>query len=264
VPGSTAVRVESFGKTLRLLVRPSRIGKALAGRCRKLIGRATQPSKQWRAAQFFLQNFRGLSVAEVDELVAATWHDRRLDEIRRVTGLDLANPSLSVLDVGGGLTSVSRLLATSRKCVLDLCATELQKGGARFKPGDKYVTGSAHQIPFPNDVFDFVFCSNALDHFEDPALAVREMKRVLKPRGYLVIVCDVFDPDSRRKPGTLHPQCFTRGEAEAVLGNELTIEWSHCPPEPGKLGFSRRAQGLATPKPGRREMSFVLTKQRSG
>ena len=249
-------------KVVRTLRSPSRLGKALAAAWLRLTGRLPEHSKQWRAAGFFLENFKDMAPAEFDRLIATTWQDRRLDEMGRVTGLDLSNRALSVLDVGGGLTSIARLFDTPTKWVLDVCVDELRKGGATFKPGVNYVNGSAHDIPFPNDFFDFVFCSNALDHFEDPALAIREMKRIVKPTGFVVIVIDVFEPESRRKPGTLHPHCFTRPEAEQLLASELGVVWSFCPAEAGKLGFSSRAHGLKTPKPGRREMSFVLAKRR--
>jgi demethylmenaquinone methyltransferase/2-methoxy-6-polyprenyl-1,4-benzoquinol methylase len=262
--GSTLEYRETFGSLVRTLGSSTRLRKALRANWLKLTGPAPGSSKQWRAAQFFLQHFKDMSEAELDRLIADIWRDRRLEEIRLVTGLDPTNPTLTVLDVGGGLTSVARLFTTPRKCVLDICASELRTGGARFKRGLSYITGSAHQIPFSNDEFDFVFCSNALDHFENPSRAVREMKRVTKPGGYVIVVCDVFDADSRRKPGTLHPHCFTRSEAERLLESGMRLVWSYCPPEAGKLGFSSRAQGVSIPKPGRREMSFVLSKDRVG
>jgi ubiquinone/menaquinone biosynthesis C-methylase UbiE len=242
-------------------MRPTRIAKALGARWLRLTGRLPEHSKQWRAAGFFLENFKEMSTAELDALIATTWRDRKLEEMMRATGLDLSDPSLNVLDIGGGLTTVARICETPNKWVLDVCVDELRKGGATFKPGVRYVNGSAHEVPFPDDFFDYVFCSNALDHFEDPALALREMKRIVKPDGFVIIVIDVFEPEYRRKPGTLHPHCFTRPEAEQLLAAEFDVTWSHCPAEVGKLGFSSRAKGLTTPKPGRREMSFVLHKR---
>ena len=264
VRGAAGLDVGAHGSLSSLLpkmLRPSLVAKAFAARWARLTGSAPEPSKQWRAAGFFLQNFNDLSVAEMDQLIATTWSDRKLDEMAQVTGMNFSDRSLSIIDIGGGLTSATRLFDTPNKWVLDVCVDELRKGGAKFKPGVNYVNGSAHDVPFPDGFFDYVFCSNALDHFEDPALAISEMKRILKPNGHVIMVIDVFEPEYRRKPGTLHPHCFTRQEAEQLLSAQLGVKWSYCPPEAGKLGFGSRAKGLTTPKPGRREMSFVLSRQ---
>ena len=45
------------------------------------------------------------------------------------------------------------------------------------------IFGDAHELPFENKEFDFVF-SNSLDHSIYPKLFLSEMLRVLKPNGY--------------------------------------------------------------------------------
>lgn len=42
-------------------------------------------------------------------------------------------------------------------------------------------------LPFKDETFDFVLCSNAIEYFEDPYCFVRECYRVLKTRGKLVL-----------------------------------------------------------------------------
>jgi len=46
----------------------------------------------------------------------------------------------------------------------------------------------AHDLPFPDDSFDTVVCTYALCSVSDDALAIGEMRRVLKPGGRLIIV----------------------------------------------------------------------------
>ena len=42
-------------------------------------------------------------------------------------------------------------------------------------------------LPFQDEVFDFVLCSNGIEYFEDPFSFVRECYRILKPEGKLLI-----------------------------------------------------------------------------
>lgn len=46
-------------------------------------------------------------------------------------------------------------------------------------------------MTFENESFDIVNCVNALDHTRNPRLAIAEMKRVLKPGGWIYINCNL-------------------------------------------------------------------------
>jgi ubiquinone/menaquinone biosynthesis C-methylase UbiE len=48
--------------------------------------------------------------------------------------------------------------------------------------------GDAHALPFPDALFDTVVCTYSLCNIPDPARAVGEMKRVLRPGGKLILV----------------------------------------------------------------------------
>jgi len=50
-----------------------------------------------------------------------------------------------------------------------------------------YLKGSAEQIPLPDNTIDLIFLSMTYHHLRDVKKAVLEMKRVLKPGGYVVI-----------------------------------------------------------------------------
>jgi len=46
----------------------------------------------------------------------------------------------------------------------------------------------AQKLTFENNFFDYVVCTEAFHHFEDPLLVLKEIKRVLKKDGILIIV----------------------------------------------------------------------------
>lgn len=48
--------------------------------------------------------------------------------------------------------------------------------------------GNASAMPFPDEAFDFVYCSAAFKNFSEPVKAINEMHRVLRPHGRAVVV----------------------------------------------------------------------------
>ncbi|NQU83605.1 MAG: class I SAM-dependent methyltransferase [Parcubacteria group bacterium] len=49
------------------------------------------------------------------------------------------------------------------------------------------VVGDAHQLPFEDSKFEQILCTEVLEHLHTPILAIREMERVLKPGGKLIL-----------------------------------------------------------------------------
>jgi SAM-dependent methyltransferase len=55
----------------------------------------------------------------------------------------------------------------------------------RFEDAD--VLGDAAVLPFASNRADLILCTEVLEHLPDPVQALTEMKRVLAPRGFLII-----------------------------------------------------------------------------
>jgi ubiquinone/menaquinone biosynthesis C-methylase UbiE len=49
------------------------------------------------------------------------------------------------------------------------------------------------QLPFPDGHFDRVLCAETLEYIDDPALALREMRRVLRPGGLALLIHTDYD-----------------------------------------------------------------------
>ena len=67
--------------------------------------------------------------------------------------------------------------------MLDLARRRMGEYGAHLT----LVRGIAESLPFRDGTFDRVLCESAIDHFAGPDLGIREMTRVLKPDGRLMI-----------------------------------------------------------------------------
>lgn len=99
----------------------------------------------------------------------------------------------TVLDVpcGGGVT-IARLTPEQRVryVAMDISAGMLDYARRRLRPEQRghveFVEASIDAIPFPDDEFDLCVCFNGLHCLPDPAAAIREIARCLKPGGRLV------------------------------------------------------------------------------
>lgn len=84
---------------------------------------------------------------------------------------------------------------------LDLAERMLEVGrthlaSAGFGDRIRLEIGDAKALPYSPASFEVVFCNTILHHLPDPAIAVREMIRVVKPGG-TVFVRDLFRPDRK-------------------------------------------------------------------
>ena len=93
-----------------------------------------------------------------------------------------------VLDAGCGKGRFARILHERypRAKVTGLDISEAMLRGVA--PGIGKVAGTLTELPFAASVFDCVYATESLEHAVDTSGAVRELCRVLKPGGRLVII----------------------------------------------------------------------------
>ncbi|MBM9433542.1 demethylmenaquinone methyltransferase [Flaviflexus equikiangi] len=111
--------------------------------------------------------------------------------VREALGI---TPGMKVLDIaaGTGTSSVSYAKAGADVVALDFSIGMVTVGKER-QPQMEFIAGDATALPFADNTFDAVTISYGLRNVHDPDLALREMLRVVRPGGTLV-VCEFSTP----------------------------------------------------------------------
>lgn len=98
----------------------------------------------------------------------------------------LADVSGKLLDIGCGAGGLTKAIKREKpdlavygidKDRQSIKRARLEAGGVKFKLGDAY------NLPFPKSFFDGVCMFDVLEHLENPKLALREVRKALKPGG---------------------------------------------------------------------------------
>ena len=105
-----------------------------------------------------------------------------------------ARPGEQVLDLAAGTGTSSEPFA-ARGAVVVPCDFSLGMlaVGKRARPALPFTAGDATRLPFADDTFDAVTISFGLRNVVDPVAGLREMRRVTRPGGRLV-VCEFSHP----------------------------------------------------------------------
>ena len=132
-----------------------------------------------------------------------------------------------VLDLACGTGELERRLLNLHPDlnVIGVDISEKMLDVARLKlPNLEFVKASASSLPFPDHNFDIVVTVSAFHYFEQPLDTLKEIRRILKPQGKLIIMdwcrdywlCQaldlflkIFDP--------AHKICYTQKELSDLL-----------------------------------------------
>ena len=98
-----------------------------------------------------------------------------------------------------------------------------------------FLSGSAYSLPFSDDSFDLVVCSEVLEHLHDYKDAIKEINRVLKPGGQFLAsvpaefpekICWLLSEAYQNQPGG-HLRIFKKNELiEEVAEHNFSFESS--------------------------------------
>lgn len=124
-----------------------------------------------------------------NNILQKIWHTSKLKEVLNL----LPKDAKSILDVGcssGILTAaIAKKLPKSSVVGLDSYKEVITFAKKKY-PKIKFVCADAHKLPFKNNSFDLVICTETLEHVVNPRKSLLEMKRVLKNDGSAIISMD--------------------------------------------------------------------------
>lgn len=137
-----------------------------------------------------------------------------------------ANAPATILDVGCGIGGTSRYLASkfpeSQVTGITLSKNQVRRGTELAKERGldnvSFRVMDALAMEFPDNSFDLVWACESGEHMPDKAAYIKEMTRVLKPGGTLVVATWCQRDETSEKP-------FTVEERERL--QFLYDEWAH-------------------------------------
>ena len=127
-----------------------------------------------------------------------------------------------VLDVASGEGYGTALLAQVAVSAVGVeLAPDAVDHAARSYPAPnlRYIAGDARDLPNPDDSFDVVVSFETIEHFAEQDQFLKEVRRVLRPGGLLVISTpdrDNYSP-AEMPPNPFHVREMTGGEFTALL-----------------------------------------------
>ena len=92
-----------------------------------------------------------------------------------------------------------------------------------YRNGTNHIQGMGEYLPLKNETLDIVLCLNVLDHVQSPILTLKEIKRVLKEGGVLVLWLQTYTSSKIIRRGLLnlidrpHPHHFTDDDVLFML-----------------------------------------------
>jgi ubiquinone/menaquinone biosynthesis C-methylase UbiE len=133
----------------------------------------------------------------------------------------------AVLDIACGEGYGSNLLAQKATHVtgVDIDNATIQKAKQKYTHSNlSFITGDVRKTPCPNHSFDIVVSFETIEHIEEQAQMIQEIKRVLKPGGLLIISTPdkKYYADKRQHNNPFHKKELYEAEFIDILKGQFT------------------------------------------
>jgi ubiquinone/menaquinone biosynthesis C-methylase UbiE len=102
----------------------------------------------------------------------------------------------SILDVGCGDGRVLEILCKEGRKLsgIDISPEMIKQAEQRLADKARLVVGDSEFLPWPDGEFDAVICAASFHHYPAPMAVLKEMLRVLKPGG-LLLIAELYFPN---------------------------------------------------------------------
>ena len=160
-----------------------------------------------------------------------------------------------VLDVGCGtgwaVMKMAEAVPDGKACGIDISPGMVSRAGelAEGLTNVEFRVADSESIPYPDESFNAVICTNSFHHYSSPVQALREMRRVLRPGGQLLIrdsnrkgcwwvwLWDRFNRAFEKGHVQYHTQQEVFGFLEtAGIKQAFLASWEHSHFRNGKIG----------------------------
>jgi len=176
---------------------------------------------------------------------------RYLDEIKKICSV---KPDTKILDVGCGISTVLHFVEGERYGI-DPLALEYQRLYS-YPARIRVLEGSGEKIPFNDNSFGVVFCSDVLDHVDNPQQVLSEIARVLQPEGFLVLTVEIFPEDFHKEGRDIaHPHNFSVHDINELVEGDFGVSLDRSSPW---ISLSGYIQGKTAKEMQTRERVMVL------
>ena len=178
--------------------------------------RTTQPAeKRWAAAQNAEKQFWKKYNSSLQSF------SKELELLKKH---NIKTKNKKILEIGSGPTGIVNVLKGERHAIDPLMDLFLSK--YNLPKQINYIKGKGESLPFTDNLFDIIFCLNALDHADEPSKILKESYRCLKKGGifFLALNCyslqTVWIKKFSEKIGAgdiCHPHSYTVDEIKNAL-----------------------------------------------
>lgn len=115
------------------------------------------------------------------------FHLLRANKVAGIVNKYTHNDHLNILDVGCGTGLITRQLNSKSITALDINPWALERAKLNInKDNVNFILGDAEELPFLDEKFDIVVCTEMLEHVVRPDLALECINKVLKPGALLI------------------------------------------------------------------------------